>query len=932
MILFLLLLMTCFSGDTVSQEKNDLEKINQRIKEYQRELDDIRVKGDLHLEIFTLNKLGQVLLDANRYKDALEYLDKAMALGLTLKAKDTLAETYLNVAYVNAEMGNTEVARKYALEARSFLNASGSTLDSARVHLLLAVLSVNHDQYQEALDYYTETQRLYRQLNDKEGIVKALNGLGWAYFRIGDYRKALDKSEESLILAREINADRLQKIALTIIIDSYLSLGDQASALSYAKQSLELSMKLNNSRLISYAYKQYGDIYYDLGDFEKALRYYNESFVISRAIENRSLESELLIQIALIYKLNGNIEAALKNFSDSLKISRLSQLRALEIKSLHNIALLNRDIGSLPEAQSVIEQVIILIESSRLNIGGRKDREAYFATVRKSYELYIDILMQQHKQNPDKGYAVLALQISERARARNLREMLAESHLDWKKNVPAELLDQERALNQKLNSIARIVDTAKDKDKEDAEKGLRSLTAQHDDVQRRIRLAAPKYASITQPQPLTVSEMQQLLDDDTAILEYSHSCPRSYVFVVTRNKVSSYEIEGRCHTDQIATKVYDALTARQSQDAKENENFEKRIDRFKKADETFWAEAKLLSEKIFTPVASDLKQSKLIIVADGSLQYIPFAALPLVKPAPASGGIAEISNNKEKANTKKIELIIDKYEISYLPSISALVELRKDSKKNQIAEKTIAVLANPVFSRNDPRFNLGTPGGGGGFRLEASALSGDLLRAWKVVGGDKAIPSLPFSEKEGRDIFKIAPNKTGLLAIGFDARKSLVDSGELQKYRYLHFATHSLFNSEYPELSGLILSLYKLNGEREDGYLRLNDIYNMNLSADLVVLSACQTGIGKNVNGEGLIGLTRGFMYAGASRVVAGLWKVDDASTSRLMTKFYDGMFNENLPPSAALRRAQLSVMRRADGQLMPPFYWAAFIQQGEFK
>lgn len=925
--------LSLFSGNGEIQGKNEFEKINKRISEFQRELEDIRKKGDLYREVLTLNNIGLALIETNKYKEALQYLDTALTIGKTIDAKDALAETYLNRAYVYSDWGNTEAARSNALEAKKIWDYTASSLNSARVFIVLAVLNVKESKYQDALDCYNESLKSFQQQKDARNELKALNGLGYAYFALGDYRKALDHATEVLNKANLLMDDLPKKIALTTIIDSYLNLGDQKRALIYADMALELNKKLGDSRLISYSQKQYGEIYFELGEYEKALRYYNDALILTHSLDNPLLETDLLIKIGNINNIKGNTQEALGFYSEALKLSRKLRHRTLEIRALHHISLLLRDNGAFDDARPVIEQSIKLIESSRLQIGGRKDRETYFATVRKSYELYIDILMQQHKQNSNMGYMQLALQISERARARNLREMLAESHLDWKKNVPPELLDQEQTLNKKLNAIARAVDTTTDKDKEEAEKELRSLTAQHDDVQRRIRLAAPKYASITQPQPLTVAEMQQLLDDDTAILEYSNSCPRSYVFVVTRNKVSSYEIEGRCHTDQIATKVYESLTARQLQDGKENENFEKRIERFRKADNTYWEEAKSLSKKIFTPVANDLKQSKLIIVADGSLQYIPFAALPLVKPTLTSGDITDASSNKENSNTKKMELIIDKYEISYLPSISALVELRKDSKKNQIAEKTIAVLANPVFSRNDPRFNSGSPGGGGGFRLETSAsLSGDLLRAWKVVGGDKAIPSLPFSEKEGRDIFKIAPNKTGLLAIGFDARKSLVDSGELQKYRYLHFATHSLFNSEYPELSGLILSLYKLNGEREDGYLRLNDIYNMNLSADLVVLSACQTGIGKNVNGEGMIGLTRGFMYAGASRVVAGLWKVDDASTSRLMTKFYDGMFNENLPPSAALRKAQLSVMRRADGQLMPPFYWAAFIQQGEYR
>jgi len=166
--------------------------------------------------------------------------------------------------------------------------------------------------------------------------------------------------------------------------------------------------------------------------------------------------------------------------------------------------------------------------------------------------------------------------------------------------------------------------------------------------------------------------------------------------------------------------------------------------------------------------------------------------------------------------------------------------------------------------------------------------------------------------------------------LDFEANKKIATSPELSKYQIVHFATHALLNNRHPQLSGLVLSLVDERGEPQDGFLRLHDIYNMNLSAEMVVLSACQTALGKDIKGEGIVGLTRGFIYAGATRVMASLWKVDDASTAELMRQFYDRKIKNGLTPAAALRSAELAMWKQ--GTWKSPFYWAGFVIYGEWK
>jgi CHAT domain-containing protein len=370
-------------------------------------------------------------------------------------------------------------------------------------------------------------------------------------------------------------------------------------------------------------------------------------------------------------------------------------------------------------------------------------------------------------------------------------------------------------------------------------------------------------------------------------------------------------LPARSVIEKAALHAYELLVMRQSLNAGKPAEYEQRLQRIKKAEEQYWIEAVSLSRMLFSTVAEHLDKTRLVIVSDGALQYLPFTALPLLD---------------QKTSAKQTALLIDKYEIVNLPSASTLADLRKGSAGRQPAPKLVAVVASPVFSFDDSRLTIA-----GGNKDQAGDLTADLLRAWRSSGGEKSIPPLPFSEKEGREIIKLAPPQSSLLAMGFDASRSLLESQRLGQYRFIHFATHGLLNSDHPELSGLILSLYSPKGERVDGFLRMHEIYNLKLQADLIVLSACQTGIGKEIKGEGLIGLTRGFMYAGASRVVASLWKVDDAATAALMQHYYRYLLQEKMSPAAALRQAQLKTMQQ-NLRWRSPFYWAAFVLQGEYR
>jgi CHAT domain-containing protein len=329
-----------------------------------------------------------------------------------------------------------------------------------------------------------------------------------------------------------------------------------------------------------------------------------------------------------------------------------------------------------------------------------------------------------------------------------------------------------------------------------------------------------------------------------------------------------------------------------------------------------------------------------VIVSDGALQYIPFGALPVPDSllSVVRGQSSESTITKPQVTGYR-PVVID-HEIVSVPSASVLAVLRRELAARQPAAKTVAALADPVFASDDPRVKhdkkkiAQQAKTDSTFLAGATALANPFLRSAREMGvtdSSEGLARLFFSRREAEGILKLVPAAEGMKAVDFAANRATATSAELSRYRMVHFATHGLLNSTHPELSGIVLSLVDEQGKPQDGFLRLHEIYNLNLPADLVVLSACQTALGKEIKGEGLVGLTRGFMYAGATRVAASLWKVDDRATAELMRRFYEGMLGgKKLRPAAALRAAQASLWK--EERWRSPYYWAAFVLQGEWR
>ena len=868
---------------------------------------------DLQGQAFLLNNIGVLYAKMGQLQKALEFLSKAPALYHAADALSEESQALTTLAGVYGDLGETQKALEHLDRALPLARQVGDRYAEAYT---LSRMGVNYDAIgdkQKALDHYKHALELSRIAGDRRGQANILAFIGAFYSALDEKQKALSYYNQVLELVRAAGDRRSEAGALTNIGQVYSALGDQKQAIDYFNQSLALRKAINDRLGEARSLAVIGSLYASTGEIEKGVDAITQSLTIRREIGDRAGEASALTRLGIVSRTKNDNEKALRHFEDALLLWRTVGDRGSEASVLYNIAGVYLERGEFVRGRERIEAAVNIAESVRNKFASSDMRISYSASVQQYYRLNIDLLMQLHKQRPSDGFAALAFQLSERARARTLLESLGEARANLRQGVDQQLLESERNLLQKLNARAerqsRLL-SRKDVAGEVAalENEITKLANEYQDVQTEIRRKSPRYAALTQPTPLKVSDIQDdLLDADTVLLQYALGNERSYLWLVTKGSLHSYELPKGAEIDAAARRVYELLSDGQS---------------WTRGGTTHYTDAaRKLSEMLLAPAVSQLRGKRLVVVSDGALQYIPFSALPIPQDLKQTSGGSRRSIDQPLAT---------EFEIVSLPSASTLTLLRREIANRRRATKTVAVFADPVFGDGDSRlatvkidFPKNDP--------PAIGTRAALERAysWRGEGAGSAIfARLPFTQREAEGILSVSGS--GLKALGFQANRERVLSKELGDYRIVHFATHGLLNSEHPELSGIVLSLVDEQGRPVDGFLRLNEIYNLNLSADLVVLSACQTALGKDVKGEGLIGLTRGFMYAGSPRVIASLWKVDDVATAELMKIFYQKMFRGRMTPSAALRAAKLEMSKNK--RWSSPYYWAAFELQGEWR
>ncbi|HYM01061.1 MAG TPA: CHAT domain-containing protein, partial [Blastocatellia bacterium] len=868
---------------------------------------------------------------------ALEYEGKALDAVGRAGDRGLQALILANLALVHGRLGQNDKAIDDLQQALPMFTDLG---DSGREAIALNNLGGIYDSLAEpekALETYSKALKLGEEEHDQTLQARALNNLGVVYSNLGDDQQALEYYNKAITLMHDLGLKnpRLKNdeaLALDNVGYINVSIGRIKEALEYYKRALDLHRGSASPLGEATTLEDIGYATALLKQPADAADYYKQALDLARKIGYRQREASVLTRLGDLYASTGQLEKAFQAFNDALPISREIGDRYKEANALEGIASVKRDQGDLDGSRQQIESAIGVIESLRSRVTSRQLQASFLANRggEDAYEFYVSLLMQLDRLRPGQGYAALALNASEHARARSLLDTLAEAHADITSEMDPNLLNESQRLQAELNRKAQLealpANSPKEKENRAAvRRQIDDLLSQYDQVQAEMRFRNPRYADLTAPRLLDLAGIQKTIaDPDTVLFEYSLGREHSYLWSVSADSFHSFELPAGPALEAEARNLQSLLTARNV--AVKFETPEEKAVRVAKADTDYWTAAAKLSQEILGPGAADLSHKRLVVVAGGALQYIPFGALP------APGW---------QSSTEPLVL---SHEVLTLPSASVLAVLRSEVSKRKPAPKGIAVLADPVFEKDDPRV-LGSEKKYSGReavarrglrngRTEEGAdhgLNTDPDRASADLGvGQGYIPRLPHTRDEAEAILALLPRRESLAALGFDASLKTATSPLLRQYRILHFATHGFIDGKHPQLSGIVLSLVNQQGEPIDGFLRLNEIYNLRLPADLVVLSGCETGLGEEMKGEGLIGLTRGFMYAGAPSVVVSLWDVSDRGTAEFMKLFYQNMLRRGLSPSRALQAAQLEAIKSK--QLDSPYYWAAFEVQGDWK
>jgi CHAT domain-containing protein len=859
--------------------------------------------GDAAGEADALAGIGAALIRLNEYESARDVLARSLPLYQSLGDRGGEAAALQSLGSASFSQDDYSAAISSYEQALDLARAAGRRSLEATIVYGLGQTYYHLGDYQHALDLYTQALDVHRALANRSGEAAALSAIGRVYRFMGEYTRALDHHGRALTILRDIGERMNEATSLNNSGHVYLSMGEYRKALPFFEASLEICRQVGNQSGIASNTNGIGLVHAGLQEYDQALVRHREALAIFRQIGHRRAEADSLGHIGRASHAVGEFAQARTHLRDALAIYRAVGVPRQESETLYAIARADRALGDLAAAHEHIDLALRLTEGFRQDVVSQRLRTSYQATVRDFYELKIDVLMARHQASPSTGFAAQAFETSERARARSLLDVLGEARAGIRHDLDPALAERERSLRRRLTGLAARQNeggaTVNATQVDALSREVAETIAAYDEVLATMRRQSPRYAALMQPEPLTLAEVRtEVLDPETVLLEYFLGAERSHVWAVSSDAVAVYELPRRAIIEGVARRLHELLAANAPR--AEVDPVTERV-----------------SDLILAPTASEIAGKRLAIVADGALHALPFAALPAPRTATSD------------ANSR--EPLIVRHEIVHLPSASTLAILRRETVARIPPPNLVAVVADPVFDASDTRVRQASRA-----RTSDAAQAAEspaLQRSAREVGlarGAWPPPRLLGTRREARAILSLAPASRRREALGFEASRETATSADLASYRIIHFATHALINDRQPELSGLVLSLVGPDGQSRDGFLRLTDIYNLRLPADLIVLSACQTGLGQDVRGEGLIGLTRGFMYAGAPRLIASLWAVDDRATSELMERFYRGLLGRGLTAAEALRQAQIDMWQQKDWQ--SPAFWAAFAIQGDWR
>ena len=815
----------------------------------------------------------RALVQESAVRRAAEHCDSVThAFDLDASTRETVR---LNYECGNAYRFNSDSEKAFELfdRARRIAEALDYRHGLASALHGLALWHKDRGELDQSLELARKSLQIFDELGYPGSAASALYLIGTLLILLNHPETALDYLQQAMDIRLERGEDSaaaLTKIALALSL-----VAEKDRAIEKLEQAVQIRKRVGNLRGEAITLDQLGSLYREVAEPQKALGAYQRALSIFERFGDQGSTVNTRSNLGWLYLTMGRLDPAHENFEIALAGLAKSADRNAEAHVHAGLAQVARLNGDLEAARSHLEKALEIVEAQRSSVPGQGLRASYFATWQAYYDFYVDLLMDLHRGG-GRDFAALAFHAAERARARSFLDLLASSPPKLPMELPPELRRQEQALRARLVEAElrwlTLGEATPTPQRESAERDLRRLLLEFEFLLEDMRANGSNQEQPSDPpRPLELSEVQTLLDEETLLLSYHLGRERSFLWLVDARSMEVFELPDRELIEMHAASLHRLLPASHHLRARRQVRLV----------------AESLSEILLGPVGPRLASKRLLIVGDGKLNYVPFSALPLPRTAAPTADLGS-----------ELPYLVVGHEIVHLPSASALAQLRERRARQAPFLRDLALVGDPVFASVGP-------------------------------GASPGLPRLASARQEAESILELVPGDRRLGLLGLDANKERVINGNLGRSRYLHFATHSLLHDDLPWLSVIVLSQVDEHGNLRDGLLHLYEVLTLHLQVDLVVLSACETALGSLVRGEGIVGMSQGFLSAGASRVVVSLWKIEDEATAQFMTELYRGLLERRQSPAAALRSAQLAMLEHP--RWRAPSYWAAFELQGDW-
>ena len=911
---------------------SDLGDYRKAISYHEQALAIAEEIGDKQIQGHSLNNIGNAYQNLGDYRKAISYNEQALAIAEEIRDKKGKGNTLGNLGVAYSSLGDYRKAISYYEQALAIAEEIGNK--QGKGHSLNNIGNAYQDlgDYRKAISYYEQALAIAEEIGDKKGKGNTLNNLGVAYKDLGDYRKAIAYYEQALPLAEEIGDKQGKGSVLGNMGNIYSDLGDYRKAISYHEQALAIAEEIGDKQNKGRQLGNLGLAYSSLGDHRKAISYFEQAIAVKKEIvvpydiPEGNLADTLLaldhddeafaiytkwdhpIRLGRYYLKKKDFQEAKTQFDRDRESDEQRKEASFIIPRWIGLGLSHEGLREYDKAYEWYTRAIAFMEDQRASLTSA-EREHYF----EGHEFHIPRI------EAYKGAARCtfmlgrlddAFYLAENTRGRVLSELLSRRHSEESYKIPLELALSELRKGEHLIIIpdeslsllpfeALLLDAPMEVLKEEAT--LLAQAKKQEEVGTVDRRAIIRGLSrqTTRGRGVTIASRvstQILFDTDSAqISKESKKLMEEILAALKSKELNNAQIRIEGHTDSMGNQGYNLKLSRRRAEAV-YQNLKK----------------------------GGIKENLLSFTGKGDTEPVADNATEQGRKKNRRVDFVRVLEKKDIKSaptvSRNLVYVMDEYPISYYQSASVL-SLQRGLNMSRVKELTFFGLGDPVFDTQDKR-----SAGMRGITIVAKkdTDSTDITNNEGTKETGYRFSRLENTAKEVKEVSSLFHDSRVL--IGPDASKNNLKKEDLTSRRYVLFSTHGILGNEIPYIKQPALVLNLVGNREEEGFLTATEIFNMNLNADLVGLSACQTGLGIQSAGEGVMGLSRAFMYAGTDSVLVSLWSVSDESTYKLMVRFFEGL-KQGKDKLTALKEAKNYL--RTNGY-DNPFYWAPFILMGE--